>query len=63
MTVVEYYAALVGLWNELDAIIIHHQCTCGNCKCKIGEALVKEADEEKTHQFFMGLNDRMYSNL
>jgi len=41
MTAVEYYATLVGLWSELDAIITHHQCTCGNYKCKIGEALIK----------------------
>ena len=63
MSVVEYYFKLVGLWNELDSIIIHHRCTCGNCKCEIGQKLVSDAEEEKTHQFLMGLNDEKFGSL
>lgn len=57
MSVVEYYSKLVGLWNELDAITTHHRCTCCNCKCEIGKKLVRDVEEQKTHQFLMGLND------
>ena len=44
MSVVEYYANLVGLWNELDAKSMQHLFTCGKCECKLGEKLVQEAE-------------------
>ena len=36
---------------------------CSKCECGIGEKLMKIVDEEKTHQFLMGLNDEKYSNI
>ena len=47
MSIIEYYSKLVGLWNELGSIITHHHCTCGNCKCEIGQKLVRDARKKK----------------
>jgi len=38
-------------------------CSCGKCTCAIGEKLIKMVDDEKAHQFLVGLNDKLDSNI
>ena len=63
MKIVEYYAKLVGLWNELDGKTTQHLSTCGKCECKLGEKILQDLEQEKSHQFLMGLNDEKFGFL
>jgi len=61
--VVDFFSRLMGLWSELENQARFPRCTCGKCECNIGEQLTKMIDEEKAHQFLMGLNDEVYANI
>jgi len=53
----------MGMWSELENYAKVPQCTCGKCECKIGSRITKMAQEEKTHQFLMRLNDDVFSTI
>lgn len=38
-------------------------CTCQGCKCDLNVRLEKRAEEERVHQFLMGLDDGSYSQI
>ncbi|XP_074284115.1 uncharacterized protein LOC141608671 [Silene latifolia] len=57
-SVVEYYTHLKSIWDELDKYSRVPDCTCG-----AKSAFVKEKEEEKVHQFIMGLNTTLYEPL
>ena len=59
LEVVEFYSKLMGLWSELENEVRLPQCICGKCECDIGKKLTKTVEEEKAHQFLMGLNDEI----
>ena len=61
--VVEFFSRVMGFWSDLENQVQYPRCTCGKCECKIGEQLIKMAEEEKAHQFLIGLNDEIYANL
>ncbi|XP_074299587.1 uncharacterized protein LOC141630720 [Silene latifolia] len=56
--VVDYYNHLKSLWDELATYIHVPASTCG-----AGVEFLKEKEEEKVHQFIMGLNTALYDNL
>ncbi|XP_074305911.1 uncharacterized protein LOC141641136 [Silene latifolia] len=63
MSVTEYYGKLKSLW---DALSIHEPpfaCECGKCTCDIASKAVKRLDNERLHQFFMGLDRSLYGTL
>lgn len=39
------------------------ECRCGGCRCNIASTLDKKRDEEKVHQFLMGLDDVVYGTM
>ncbi|XP_074306647.1 uncharacterized protein LOC141641902 [Silene latifolia] len=60
------------LWAELeaqfsiDALIVHEPlfaCKYGNCACNIGTDAIKRMDNERLHQFLMGLDPSLYSSV
>ncbi|XP_074305457.1 uncharacterized protein LOC141640647 [Silene latifolia] len=57
-SVVEYYTKLKSIWDELANYSRVPQCTCG-----AAAALTKEREEEKVHQFLMGLDDVFYGHI
>ncbi|XP_074298073.1 uncharacterized protein LOC141628887 [Silene latifolia] len=57
-SVVEYYTHLKSIWDELAKYSRVPNCTCG-----AKAAFVKEKEEEKVHQFIMGLNTALYDQL
>ncbi|XP_074299636.1 uncharacterized protein LOC141630781 [Silene latifolia] len=57
-SVVEYYTRLKVIWDELANYSRVTLCTCG-----AAAALTKEREEEKVHQFLMGLDSTLYGNL
>ena len=63
LEVVEFYSKLMGLWNELENQVRYPCCTCGKCECDMGGQFMKLIEEEKAHQFLMGWNDEIYSNI
>ncbi|XP_050895027.1 uncharacterized protein LOC127101610 [Lathyrus oleraceus] len=63
MSVATYYGKLKLLWDELanyDQIPI---CSCGGCKCDISSKIEKRIEEERVHQFLMGLDDAIYETV
>ncbi|XP_074306522.1 uncharacterized protein LOC141641772 [Silene latifolia] len=63
MSVTEYYGKLKSLW---DALSIHEPpfaCECGKCTCDIAAKAIKRLDNERLHQFFMGLDRNLYEPL
>ena len=61
--VVEFFSKLMGLWSELENQVRFPCCTCGKCECNISKQLIKMIEEEKAHQFLMGLNNEVYANI
>ena len=56
--VVDFFARLIGLGSELDNSI-----KIPPCKCEIPAKMVKYMEEEKVHQFLMGLDNENYSTV
>ena len=59
----EFYSKLTNLWNELANHIKVPICTCSGCKCGAAGKIIAMYEEDKTHQFLMGLNDDGYSQI
>ncbi|XP_074296720.1 uncharacterized protein LOC141627262 [Silene latifolia] len=57
-SVVEYYTKLKSIWDELANYSRVPECTCG-----AAAALTKEREEEKVHQFLMGLDNVLYGHI
>ena len=57
LEVMEFYSKLMGMWSELENHVKMPQRTRRKCECRIGNKVIKMMNEEKTHQFLMGLND------
>lgn len=62
-TISEYFNHLKQLRDELSTYVPLKQCTCTGCRCNITAALIQERDDEKTHQFLIGLDDTIFSSL
>lgn len=57
-SVLEYYGKLCVLWEELDVYRPLPMCTCG-----VAKEISKERDDDKVHQFIMGLDDSRFGSL
>jgi hypothetical protein len=62
-SVASYYGHLKKIWDELSTYLTKRACTCGKCDCKWTANLSKEREDERVHQFLMGLDDDMYGTL
>ncbi|KAJ4821341.1 Retroelement pol polyprotein-like [Rhynchospora pubera] len=62
-SVVAYYTRLKGLWDELSSHAPVPFCTCGGCTCNLTSKLLKDREDEKIHQFLMGLDDSVFGNV
>ncbi|XP_074297584.1 uncharacterized protein LOC141628325 [Silene latifolia] len=63
MDVMTYYGKLKIIW---DSLVVHEPpfaCHCGGCKCNIGPDSTKRLDNERLHQFFMGLDSSLCGNI
>ncbi|XP_074279338.1 uncharacterized protein LOC141604729 [Silene latifolia] len=56
--IVEYYTRLKSIWDELGNYSRVPSCTCG-----AAAFFTKEREEEKVHQFLMGLDTAKYGHL
>ncbi|XP_074297926.1 uncharacterized protein LOC141628726 [Silene latifolia] len=57
-SVVEYYTQLKAIWDELGNYTKIPKCTCG-----AAAAIIKDREEEKVHQFLMGLDTTLYGHV
>ncbi|KAL2897790.1 Retrovirus-related Pol polyprotein from transposon RE1 [Bienertia sinuspersici] len=60
MSVEDYYTKLMGLYDELDILKPLHHCTCGLCTCGLVDKFCSDRDEERLHQFYIGIDDDLY---
>nr|BAB08885.1 retroelement pol polyprotein-like [Arabidopsis thaliana] len=58
-TVIDYYGRLCNLWDELKNYQASAVCPHGS----VLTAIVKERDDEKLHQFVLGLDSARFSGL
>ena len=56
-----FYSKLMNLWNERSNLLKVLVCTCSGCKCGAASKIIAMYEKDKVHQFFMGLNDELYS--
>ncbi|XP_074300307.1 uncharacterized protein LOC141631544 [Silene latifolia] len=57
-TVVEYYTKLKIIWDELAKYSKIKDCNCG-----AAASIAKENEEEKVHQFLIGLDAKIYGQV
>ena len=58
MELVEFLSKLMSLWNELGNYVRVRECKCGAV-----EKILQIAENDKVHQFLMGLNDEAFSTV
>ncbi|KAL2923911.1 Retrovirus-related Pol polyprotein from transposon RE1 [Bienertia sinuspersici] len=63
MSIEDYYTKLMGLYDELDRLKPLHHCSCGLCTCGVVDKFRKDRDEEKLHQFYIGIDDDNYGTV
>jgi len=61
LEVVEFYSKLMGLWTELANFVkipsTKYEFTCGRCSYDTYGTIIRMMEDDKTHQFLMGLDD------
>jgi len=60
LSVMEYFTKLESLWDELES---YHTLPKCKCECKYGKAMAAKIEEEKVHQFLMGLDHKKYNTV
>lgn len=63
MTLLSYYGKLKLIWEELANYEQYPICSCGGCTCELEAKLNKKREEERLHQFLMGLDDTIYGSV
>ena len=63
LSIVAYYGKLKKLWEDLANYEQMPTCKCGLCKCKLESAWEKKREEEKVHEFLMGLDEILYGTV
>ncbi|XP_071917923.1 uncharacterized protein [Coffea arabica] len=63
LPIVTYYGRLKHLWKEFANYDQIPTCQCGRCMCNLSVQFDKKREEEKVHQFLMGLDDTMYGTI
>lgn len=63
MTVDEYFNCLMGFYDDLNRLKPLHACSCGKCVCNLAGKFADDREEEKLHQFFIGIDDDRYGTV
>lgn len=62
-SVAAYYGRVKKLWDELNDFEALLACSCAGCRCNISTKLSQRREEEKVHQFVMGLETPRFENV
>ncbi|XP_019099751.1 PREDICTED: uncharacterized protein LOC109132539 [Camelina sativa] len=60
MSIEAYYGKLTKIWDCLGCYRPPLSCTCGLCTCNFGAEEEKRREEDKVHDFVMGLDEEVY---
>ncbi|XP_074298305.1 uncharacterized protein LOC141629160 [Silene latifolia] len=63
MDVTTYFGKLKSLWDSIAKHEPPFMCRCGKCECEIGPKALQRQDNERLHQFFIGLDPTLYGNI
>ncbi|XP_071905880.1 uncharacterized protein [Coffea arabica] len=63
LPIVTYYGKLKQLWEDLANYEQTPTCQCGKCTCNLSVQLNRKREEEKLHQFLLGLDDMVYGTV
>ncbi|KAA8522564.1 hypothetical protein F0562_013075 [Nyssa sinensis] len=61
--IITYYGRLKTLWDELNNYDQIPVCTCTGCRCNLTVELERKREEERVHQFLMGLDEEVYGTV
>lgn len=61
MSIEDYYNRLMGLYDYLTRLKPLHACECGKCTCDVVGKFISDREEEKLHQFLIGVDDDSYA--
>uniref|UniRef100_A0A7C9A7C2 Retrotransposon gag domain-containing protein n=1 Tax=Opuntia streptacantha TaxID=393608 RepID=A0A7C9A7C2_OPUST len=62
LSVTEYFSKLMSVWDEVGTYQVLPACSCN---CKGGKEMASMLEQEKVHQFSIGLDDKkiQYSEI
>lgn len=60
ITIEAYFTKLMGLYDELNRLKPLHGYVCNLFTCNFARIFATDRDEEKIHQFLIGLDDEIY---
>ncbi|KAL2901144.1 Retrovirus-related Pol polyprotein from transposon RE1 [Bienertia sinuspersici] len=63
MSVEEYYNTLMGLYDDLNRLKPPRGCECGKCECNLAALFAMDREEERLHQFLIGIDDTKYAQV
>lgn len=60
---IDYFGKLQVLWENLLNYDQMPTCKCGNCTCDLRADLEKRREDDKVHQFLLGLDNAVYGGV
>lgn len=63
MSVEDYHAKLLGLYDDLLQLKPLRVCECGLCTCDVGSKVDADRAEETFHQYLIGGDDDLYGSV
>ncbi|GAA0154832.1 hypothetical protein LIER_12698 [Lithospermum erythrorhizon] len=63
MSVADYFGKLQPLWDELATYNPVSVCNCGGYSIGLGEQFQRQVNEERLHNFLLGINDELFGHL
>ncbi|KAL1219887.1 Retrovirus-related Pol polyprotein from transposon TNT 1-94 [Cardamine amara subsp. amara] len=63
LSVIDYFGKLQIPWDDLTNYEQQIKCTCGACTCNLNAAMEKKKEEDRIHQFLLGLDDHIYGSV
>ncbi|KAL2904470.1 Retrovirus-related Pol polyprotein from transposon RE1 [Bienertia sinuspersici] len=61
MTVEDYFTKIMALYDDLERLKPLHTCSCGLCTCNVVDKFRQDREEERLHQFLIGIDDDYYA--
>ncbi|CAH9147460.1 unnamed protein product [Cuscuta epithymum] len=58
-----YYGRLKTLWDEYDEYRVAPKCACSRCTCDLAKQFAKQIENEKGHDFLLGLDTEIFGTL
>lgn len=60
LTIEAYFVKLMKLWDSLVCYRPPVSCTCGLCTCNVSAEIEQKREEDKVHDFSMGLDEEFF---